>query len=527
MRAINVILAILVSLTIALGIFEVGFRLIGFAPAKTLNQFDETLGWVKRSDSSTSRSTSEFDVTFTVNSFGLRDDEMASPQKPEGTFRVICLGDSFTLGFTVEREDLFVDQLERKWNAEGRKVDVINTGTEGYSTDQEAVWLMENGDAFQPDLVLLFPYDNDIYWNSQTSYFGRSKPRFDSTGKLDHGGPFAAPDAAGLEKSLALANFWNKMFGSKPESQLYTPEAGTGPILKEHAPLILPPTGFVTDSVTRTGGALMALQQTCKDLGATLVVVPIPSHSAIDEAFAVQFGPAALGIENREDWMPDAPLNTVLELCAMNGIATLDAREALKAAMQETGQSMYFQKDWHLNPAGNLAFAEFLDRSLVDMGVFSADHAATAEATIAGLRDSQAPEQPMPPWIRYFLGLWVVLTTIYFGTYPEESKWQPPLKVGAMLALIFTIVIGGNALLAMAPPQVAKAVLILFVVWLLSFILYKLGHRLGTIFELLKSFTLRGHWYLMPLVVVLLSIGSLLVVAASSPLVAPFIYTLF
>ncbi|MEO6710106.1 MAG: DUF5989 family protein [Planctomycetota bacterium] len=38
---------------------------------------------------------------------------------------------------------------------------------------------------------------------------------------------------------------------------------------------------------------------------------------------------------------------------------------------------------------------------------------------------------------------------------------------------------------------------------------------------------MRGHWYLMPLLVVLLSIGSLLVVAASSPLIAPFIYTLF
>ena len=45
--------------------------------------------------------------------------------------------------------------------------------------------------------------------------------------------------------------------------------------------------------------------------------------------------------------------------------------------------------------------------------------------------------------------------------------------------------------------------------------------------ELLKAFTLRGHWYLMPLVVILLSVGSLLVVAASSPLIAPFIYTLF
>ena len=62
---------------------------------------------------------------------------------------------------------------------------------------------------------------------------------------------------------------------------------------------------------------------------------------------------------------------------------------------------------------------------------------------------------------------------------------------------------------------------------ILGFVGWKLGRRLGTIAELLRSFTLRGHWYLMPLVVVLLTIGSLLVVAASSPLIAPFIYTLF
>ena len=62
---------------------------------------------------------------------------------------------------------------------------------------------------------------------------------------------------------------------------------------------------------------------------------------------------------------------------------------------------------------------------------------------------------------------------------------------------------------------------------LLTFIVVKLGPRLGTAAELLAAFTRRGHWYLMPLVVVLVTIGSLLVVAASSPLVAPFIYTLF
>ncbi len=524
MRAINVFLAIAVSLLIALAVFEGGLRLIGLGPTKTLNQFDPQIGWVKRANASTSRATNEFDVTFDINSLGLRDDPMESPAKPEDTFRVVCLGDSFTLGFSVAREDLFVDQLESTWNAEGRKVDVINTGTEGYSTDQQVVWLLENGDTYQPDLVLLFPYDNDIYWNGRESYFGKPKPRFNAEGELDHAGPFEDPGSEGFVEGLALHNL---LFKKAPTGHRYQPSHGNKAILKEFAPTILPPTGFITDAVKRTGGALKALKAKCDELGARLVVAPIPSHSAVDPDYAAKFGEKGLGISDLSQFKPEAPVTAVLSLCKQNGIDALDARAALKAAMQESGEPVYFQQDWHLNPAGNLAFARFLDSELEGLGVFPAAHAAQSDAVVEARTLAGAQAGGMPTWMRWFMGLWIALTTIYFGTYKDEPIWQPPLKVGAMLGLIFAIVIGGSTGLSYAPPQVSQAILILFVLVIVGFIVYKLGRRIGTILELFKSFTLRGHWYLMPLVVVLLTIGSLLVVAASSPLVAPFIYTLF
>jgi len=530
MRAINVLLALLVSALMALGVFEGGLRLIGLGPKKTLNEFHDKLGWVKRPNSTTTRSKPEFDVTFEVNALGLRDDPMTSAAKPEGVFRAVALGDSFTLGFTVEREDLFVDQLEHHWNAQGRNVDVINTGTEGYSTDQEALWLIENGDAYAPDLVLLFPYDNDIYWNGQTEYFGKPKPRFDHAGQLDHAGPFVEPEDGGAAKRWAVANLFDRLLGGGPQGHRYQPAAGTRPILKEFAPLVLPPEGFVTDAVGRTRGALRALKTKCDELGARLVVAPIPSHSAIEPDYAALFGPGALGIDDSEAWLPDAPVETLLELCRLEGIDALDARPALKAAVEESGESVHFQQDWHLNPAGNLAFARFLDRSLDELGVFPAAHAARGDAAGAELATAsvaQAAPQGMPTWMAWFMGLWIVLTTIYYATYKDEPKWQAPLGVGLMLAAVFGIVIGGGRLLDMAPPVLSQVVLGTFVLWLVGFILYKIGRRMGTILELFKSFTLRGHWYLMPLVVVLMTIGSLLVVAASSPLVAPFIYTLF
>ena len=98
---------------------------------------------------------------------------------------MLCLGDSFVLGTTVERRDLFCDLLETLWQAQGRNVEVINAGTEGWSTDQEARWFQLHGAAFEPDLVLLFPYENDLYWNGQQNYNRYPKPRFMASGTLE------------------------------------------------------------------------------------------------------------------------------------------------------------------------------------------------------------------------------------------------------------------------------------------------------------------------------------------------------
>ncbi len=527
MKAINVLLALLVSVFIALGVFEGGLRLIGMGPAKTINDFDEALGWSKRPGAVLNRSTKEYDVTLEINDLGLREDPMTSAAKPEGTYRVLCLGDSFTLGYTVERRDLFVEQLEMKWQAEGRSVDVLNAGTEGYSTDQEVVWLLENGDAFQPDLVLLFPYDNDLYWNGQKDYFGKQKPRFDQAGRLDHQGPFTAPAEKGFFESLAIGRLAQLFGGAAPQGHTYRPEGGSRELLSEFSSVVLPPTGFLTDAVLRTEGALIALKQKCDELGARLVVAPIPSHAALEPAFGETFATERLGLESLDSFHPDGPILTMLELCSRNDIEALDARQALKDAIESTGESMHYAVDWHLSPTGNRHFAEFLDASLVSAGVFPAEQAVTSETDFDAVLAQLDQRPTMPGWIRWYVGLWIALTTLYYLTYKDEPVWQPPLKVGAMLGMIFTIVIGGTKLLALVPPQMAQGILIVFVFGILGFVIYKLGRRVSTILELLKAFTLRGHWYLMPLVTILLTIGSLLVVAASSPLVAPFIYTLF
>ena len=98
MKAVNVLLALVVSAALALGVLEGGLRLLGMGPQPTINRFDADLGWVKTPGAEAHRKTREFDITFRINSLGLRDDEMSSPAKTAGAYRVLALGDSFVLG---------------------------------------------------------------------------------------------------------------------------------------------------------------------------------------------------------------------------------------------------------------------------------------------------------------------------------------------------------------------------------------------------------------------------------------------
>jgi hypothetical protein len=198
----------------------------------------------------------------------------------------------------------------------------------------------------------------------------------------------------------------------------------------------------------------------------------------------------------------------------------LDPYPALQAA-EAGGERQYHKIDWHLAPEGNRTLAEFLHGALDDRGLMPERVNAVA------LADPPARKGGLPGWLPVFGVLWAVLGTLYARTYRDEPTHLAFLKVGGLLALIFTIAIGGTSLIGMLRPLHAQVVLVAVICTILGFVAFKLGDRMGTAAELLKSFTLRGHWYLMPLLAVLVTIGSLLVVAASSPLVAPFIYTLF
>jgi hypothetical protein len=106
-----------------------------------------------------------------INSDGFRDQEHVIT-KPEGTFRIAVLGDSYCEAFPVSQEEAFWSVMGRKLQEcdafQGKKIEVINFGVSGYGTAQELLTLREKVWKYSPDLVLLaVTTNNDVTDNSR------------------------------------------------------------------------------------------------------------------------------------------------------------------------------------------------------------------------------------------------------------------------------------------------------------------------------------------------------------------------
>lgn len=101
-------------------------------------------------------------VRIRINATGFRDDVDYPERKPEGTFRVVVLGDSFTFAGKVALPDTMAKVLESRLRADpSRRYEVLNLAVPGYNSDQEAATLEDVGLRYEPDLVIVSFVLND------------------------------------------------------------------------------------------------------------------------------------------------------------------------------------------------------------------------------------------------------------------------------------------------------------------------------------------------------------------------------
>jgi hypothetical protein len=113
----------------------------------------------------------DLSIEIRINGQGMRADREYPKQKDPSLKRIVALGDSFTMGLEVEREQCFSSVLERELRARGHAVEVLNTGVSGYSTGEALLYLERELLDYHPDVVLISFYGNDLADNVETGLF--------------------------------------------------------------------------------------------------------------------------------------------------------------------------------------------------------------------------------------------------------------------------------------------------------------------------------------------------------------------
>ncbi len=146
--------------------------------------------------------TPEWNVSYKINSYGLRDYEYDLTKKD--TTRILMLGDSFIEGYGVELEDSVSKVLEKKLNADNinKSYQIMNAGISSYSPLLEYLFLKNKGLELKPHIVILnldlLDISNDIEYTQ--------KAIFDENNKVI-GVPGNKREQAAVEKGALSAFF--------------------------------------------------------------------------------------------------------------------------------------------------------------------------------------------------------------------------------------------------------------------------------------------------------------------------------
>ncbi len=104
----------------------------------------------------------EWETTIKTNSEGWRDNEH-SIEKPKGTYRIACIGDSYTVNLEVQMEDNYPKTLERILKKEvSPKIEVLNFSADGTGTEAHYLMFKDYALKYKPDMVIHSVHDTDV-----------------------------------------------------------------------------------------------------------------------------------------------------------------------------------------------------------------------------------------------------------------------------------------------------------------------------------------------------------------------------
>ena len=140
-------------------------------PERVHTEYDEELGWINLPNVSVKDMYGR-GVYLTTNSQRYRNSHDLSPRVPDGKVRIVCSGDSFTLGYGVDDDHTWCQLLTLM----DEHLETVNLGQGGYGIDQAYLWYKRNEPKLEHNIQIFAFITDDFLRTGRDSYFGYGKP---------------------------------------------------------------------------------------------------------------------------------------------------------------------------------------------------------------------------------------------------------------------------------------------------------------------------------------------------------------
>jgi hypothetical protein len=143
----------------------------GAMAERLYTQFDPELGWVGKPNVYL-KDVYGPRIYLRTDSRGFRSSQEFTARVPAGKWRVICSGDSFTLGYGVDNEHTWCRLLE----AADPRLETVNMGQGGYGLDQAYLWYKRDGERLEHNLHIMAVIGDDFRRMESSDFIGYAKP---------------------------------------------------------------------------------------------------------------------------------------------------------------------------------------------------------------------------------------------------------------------------------------------------------------------------------------------------------------
>ncbi len=310
----------------------------------------------------------DYEFQFNHSDQGLRGTRLFSEARPDwAKHRVMMIGDSVLYGLGSADEEIFTELIQRDMP----DTEIVNTGVPGYGLRQELAVLDIMGEKLRPDLTVVI-----FRWNDPEDDLRNKTPDF----AFDDAGGVVRTDVDIPADFDPLALREAKPLPEKAEDAFYKSlnlYLAAKNVVRELRDRFLPPQrrhalrawlrqlknavlGNDHDRIDRpddraraweiTRNLLSLMQARSDEIGTKLLIVSVPAYSLVSDT---RYGRYHLEINTDIE-------DSLRETCAELGIAYADLLPAMKEIDPQSEEPLYFYRDNHLAPGGNVVVADLL-----------------------------------------------------------------------------------------------------------------------------------------------------------------------